>query len=86
MTKNMRFNTPAYSLKNGGTVYTVYEEKKTRHGITALLKTPGGNWIVANGLNKYSPMIDCEVNGDWNHGHYFMEHKDKAIRYFEEVV
>lgn len=86
MTNDMRFNTPAFSFKNAGTVFTCYAHKKTRYGQTALFKTQGGNWIVANGVHFYSPMLDCEVVGDWDHGHYFMENKDKAVRYYEEVA
>lgn len=85
MEKNMMYNTPAYSFNNGSTCYTVYAEKKTRHGITALVKTPGGNWIVANGLRHFTPK-DPEalvMNADWAHGHYFMEDKVKAVRYYE---
>ena len=38
------YNTPAYSFINGGTCYTVYATKKTRHGQTGLLRTPSGMW------------------------------------------
>lgn len=85
MIKDMRYNTPTYVLVNNSCRYVCYCDKKTTYGRTALLKTPGGNWVVANGVNFYSPMILCEVHGDWNHGHYFMEDKKKAIAYYEEV-
>lgn len=79
-------NTIAYTLINNGTRYDCYGLKKTSFGRTCLFRTPGGNWIVANGVNWYSPCIGHEIYGDWNYGHYFMEDKAKAVEYFKEVV
>lgn len=78
--------TIAFTLINNGTRYDCYGFKRTSHGLTCLFKTPGGNWIVANGVNFFKEISNHEVNGDWNHGHYFMEHEAEARKYFKEVV
>ena len=85
MTKDMRYDTPSWVLINNGTRYVVYCEKKSSFGNTAIVKTPAGYWAVVHHINAYSPMINSEMHGDWNHGHYFMEDKQKAIRYYEGV-
>lgn len=74
-----------YTLINNKERYEVHEEKKTTFGRTCLLKSPGGNWIVANGVNFYSPILDGECHGDWNHGHYFMDNFFSAFKYYREV-
>ena len=79
-------HTIAYTLVNGGTRYECYGLKKTRHGRTCLFKTPAGNWIVANGVNWDSGIINGEVWGDWDYGHYFMDDEAEARRYFQEVA
>lgn len=78
------------TFMNGPTAYEVYGIcRTTRHGLSLLLKTPAGNWIVANGVN-----VRCEKGflvsegyafGDWDHGHYFMEHEHEARMYFRAV-
>ena len=79
-------NTIAYTLINGKDHYKCYGLRHTSHGRTCLFKTEGGNWIVANGVNWFTPLTGGVVRGDWNHGHYFMEHKEEALAYFKEVM
>lgn len=79
------FENPIFTLINAGAKsrFACFGQKKTAaHGVSCLLRSPGGMWIVANGVRKYSPMIDHEVYGDWAHGHYFMENRKKAVDYF----
>lgn len=69
-------------------VYTVIAHKTTIHGTTALLLSPNGNWIVANGINILDTTNNPDFimyHGDWNHGHYFMENETAAKKYFENV-
>ena len=79
-----------FDFINNGITYEVHGVCRTaRHGLSLLLKTAGGNWIVANGVN-----VSCEKNfvvnngfatGDWNHGHYFMEHWWNAYQYWLSI-
>ncbi len=68
--------------------YKVVAHKASVHGVTALLLSPGNNWIVANGLNirDTTELPEATIyHGDWNHGHYFMENETEAKRYFNSV-
>ena len=68
--------------------YEIIAHKTTIHGVTALLLSPGGNWIVANGVNIMDTTEKPEFtlyHGNWNHGHYFMEDRTAAERYFNSV-
>lgn len=86
MARDFDYVTPCWTLVNGGTRYTVYVHKKTAaHGVSYLMKSPSGMWVVGNGVNIFSPFIGFECVGDWHHGHYFMDDRSKAIRYFESL-
>ena len=68
--------------------YKIHDHKPSVHGITALLESPSGNWIVANGVNIMNTTEFDDITlyqGDWNHGHYFMNNKLDAMIYFLEV-
>ena len=84
MVKDMMYSTPGYTLMNSGSAYTVYHEKKSWFGVSALIRTAGGMWVVANGL-KASAVQDGVSVGSWAHGHYFMESKEAAVRYYEKI-
>ena len=63
--------------------------RTARHGISLLLETKAGNWIVANGANiqteKFIAQSTGIASGDWNHGHYYMGDEWKAREYFRHL-
>ena len=79
-----------FTFINGGIEYDCHRVARSeRHGVSLLLETKSNNWIVANGVNVQSEkdfvLNEGKCYGDWNHGHYFMEHKEKAIMYFNSI-
>lgn len=82
--------TKLFTFINGNTEYSCHGvARSSRFGLSLLLKSPAGNWIVANGVNVKSErgfVVDNGICvGDWNHGHYFMESVSKATQYFYAI-
>lgn len=76
-----------FTFINNKIEYTVHGVVRTaRFGLSMLLETKAGNWIVANGVNvtneKNFIINEGFATGDWNHGHYYMEDEWKAREYF----
>ena len=79
-----------FTFINNKIEYTCHDVVRTyAHGLSLLLETKAGNWIVANGANiqteKFVAQTTGYVTGDWNHGHYFMGDKWGAKNYFEAL-
>ena len=84
------FDHKIFDFINGKTCYGCYGVIRTRtYGISVLLKTPGGNWVVGNGvrvMSDHDTVLSLGyASGDWAHGHYFMSNEWGARSYFKSL-